>query len=60
MSDSNYFDKFIEDQIRRSNANTARKQEHAKPYNDVNNKRSLLQRYRERVGNLIRRNVKNG
>ncbi len=59
MSNSNYFDKFIQDQLQRAEANNARKQEHARP-EQRNDKRTLLRRYRERVANLITRNVRNG
>ena len=54
MSDSkNYFDKFIDDQLKRQRENVDRQQRHgANPEQDK--KRELLRLYRERVANLVR------
>ena len=50
----NYFDKFIDDQIRRSEEIQERKERHmAPPEGDL--KRKLLRRYRENIAHLIRR-----
>lgn len=50
----NYFDKFIDDQIRRSEEIKERKEKHMAPA-DGDLKRKLLRRYRENIAHLIRR-----
>lgn len=57
-SNKNYFDKFIDDQIRRSEEIKERQEKHM-VHDDVDLKRRLLRRYRESVSHLIRRK-KNG
>ena len=57
-ANKNYFDKFINDQIRRSEEIQERKEKHM-VHDDVDLKRRLLRRYRENVSHLIRRK-KNG
>ena len=54
MSDNkNYFDKFIDDQLKRQRENVDRQQRHGvNPEQDK--KRELLRLYRERVANLVR------
>ena len=55
----NYFDKFINDQLERSQQNLERRQHHqTSPEED--RKRELLRLYRERVTHLIKRGNKNG
>jgi uncharacterized protein YjcR len=58
-NEKNYFDKFIDDQIRRSEQIKERKEKHTVA-DDVDLKRRLLRRYRENVSHLIRRKTKNG
>ena len=57
-SNKNYFDKFIDDQLRRSEEIQERKEKHM-VHDKVDLKRRLLRRYRENVSHLIRRK-KNG
>ncbi len=52
--DTNYFDKFIDDQLTREAKNQERRSERIVE-TDKDLKRQLLQRYRERVSHLIRR-----
>lgn len=61
MAESNkgYFDKFMDDHIRRGKDIEERKKRHM-VQDDVDLKRSLLRRYRENVSHLIRRKKKNG
>jgi hypothetical protein len=58
-NNKNYFDKFIDDEIRRSEKIKERKERHSVA-DDVDLKRRLLRRYRENVSHLIRRKTKNG
>ena len=58
-SNKNYFDKFIEDQLRRGEEIKERKEKHM-VQDDSDLKRRLLRRYRENVSHLIRRKKKNG
>ena len=55
----NYFDKFIEDQLQRSQENLDRRKAHQVPC-EIDQKRHLLRLYRERVSHLIKRGKKNG
>jgi hypothetical protein len=49
----NYFDKFIDDQLKRQQENVERRQRHeVQPEHDK--KRELLRLYRERVANLVK------
>lgn len=58
-SNKNYFDKFMDDQIRRGEEIKERRERHM-VQDDVDLKRSLLRRYRENITQLIRRKTKNG
>ena len=50
---SRYFDKFIDDQIKRANAiKKARADRQVKPEDDT--KRNMVNHYRERIKNLLR------
>lgn len=52
-NNKNYFDKFIDDQLKRQRENVERRQQHeVNPEQD--RKRELLRLYRERVANLVR------
>jgi hypothetical protein len=55
----NYFDKFIDDQLERSQQNLDRRKLHQTAPED-DQKRNLLRLYRERVSHLIKRGTKNG
>jgi hypothetical protein len=55
----NYFDKFINDQLERSQQNLDRRKRHQVSEED-DHKRNLLKLYRERVTHLIKRGRKNG
>lgn len=49
----NYFDKFIEDQLKRSERiEQAKRDRDVLPENDL--KRNMVNRYRERIGNLLK------
>jgi hypothetical protein len=51
MSNKNYFDKFIKDELQRAEKIKQRQQEHCvQPEDDL--KRRLLRRYRENVAHL--------
>jgi hypothetical protein len=56
----NYFDKFIDDQLKRSKADQERRRVHQQTPEGGDKKRDLLKMYRERVSHLIRRGNKNG
>lgn len=58
-SKENYFDKFIKDQIRRSEEIKERRERHMVA-DDVDLKRQLQRRHREKIAHLIRRKTKNG
>tara|TARA_Y100000592_G_C5480043_1_gene324804 strand:- start:4670 stop:4843 length:174 start_codon:yes stop_codon:yes gene_type:complete len=52
-NNKNYFDKFIDDQLKRKRENVDRRHRHeVNPEQDK--KRELLRLYRERVANLVR------
>lgn len=50
----NYFDKFIDDQLQRSQKNLERRQAH-QVHEENDKKRQLLKLYRDRVSDLIKR-----